>query len=200
MAAANRLAAERDKEAKEEMKKAKRLKQEARDRGEDVSSEDDNDDDDDDGDDEVAVDVDWGVLEDEETLTSGHPPVQGPFAFHAEGSESMRSVEAGESASSHGVPAEDRWMGKGEPVAAIPEATMKGSSSGAAPRETMEGDGSGAAPDETMERSDSGAAPDEMDPPAPEQGVGMKRSRPDEPGQGSGDPSPKRFRRPRTST
>ena len=52
MAAANRLAAERDKKAKEEMKKAKRLRQEARDRGEDVSSEDDDDDDDDD-DDEV---------------------------------------------------------------------------------------------------------------------------------------------------
>ena len=199
MAAANRLAAERDKKAKEEMKKAKRLRQEARDRGEDVSSEDDDDDDDDD-DDEVAVDVDWGVLEDEDTLTSGHPSVQGPFPFHAEGSGSMRSVEAGESASSHGVLAEDRWMGKGEPVAAIPEATMKGSSSGAAPRETTEGDGSGAAPDETMERSDSGAAPDEMNPPAPEQGVSMKRSRPDESGQGSGDPSPKRFRRPRTST
>ena len=187
MAAANRLAAERDKKAKEEMKKAKRLKQEARDWGEDVSSEDDDDDDDDDGNDEVAVDVDWGVLEDEETLTSGHPPVQGPFAFHAEGSESMRSVEAGESASSHGVPAEDRWMGEGEPVAAIPEATMKGSSSGAAPHDTMEGD-------------DSGAAPDEMNPPAPEQGAGMKRSRLDESGQGSGDPSPKCFRRPRTST
>ena len=76
----------------------------------------------------------------------------------------MRSVETGESASSRGVLAEDRWMGKGEPVAAIPEATMKGSSSGAAPRKTTEGDGSGAAPDETMERSDSGAAPDEMDP------------------------------------
>ena len=46
--AANRLAAERDKKAREEMKKAKRLKQEAWDRGEDVSSEDDNDADDDD--------------------------------------------------------------------------------------------------------------------------------------------------------
>ena len=133
MAAANRLVAEWDKKAKEEMKKAKRLKQEARDRGEDVSSEDDDDDDDDDDDEEVAVDVDWDVLEDEDTLTSGHPSVQGPFPFHIEGSESMRSVEAGESASSHGVLTEDRWMGKGEPVAAIPEATMKGSSSGAAP-------------------------------------------------------------------
>ena len=165
-----------------------------------MSSEDDGDDDDDDDDDEVAVDVDWGVLEGEDTLTSGHPSVQGPFPFHAEGSGSMMSVEAGESAASHGVPAEDRWMGEGGPVAVIPEATMEGSSSGAAPRETMEGDGSGAAPDETMERSDSGTAPGEMNPPAPGQGAGMKRSRPDEPGQGSGDPSPKRFRRPRTST
>ena len=67
MVAANRLAAERDRKAREEMKKAKRLKQEARDRGEDVSSEDEDDDDDDD--DEVAVGVDWDVLEDEDTLT-----------------------------------------------------------------------------------------------------------------------------------
>ena len=59
MAAANRLAAERDKKAGEQTKKEKRLKQEARDRGEDVSSDDDDDDDDDD--DEVAIDVDWGV-------------------------------------------------------------------------------------------------------------------------------------------
>ena len=99
----------------------------------------------------------------------------------------MRSVEASESIASHGVPVEDQWMGEGGPAAAIPEATMEGSSSGAAPRETMEGDG-------------SGAAPDEMNPPTPEQGVGMKRSHPYESGQGSGDPSPKRFRRPRTST
>ena len=49
-----------------------RRKQEARDRGEDVSSDDD-DDDDDDG--EVAVGVDWDILEDEDTLTSGHPSV-----------------------------------------------------------------------------------------------------------------------------
>ena len=72
MVAANRLTAERDKKAREQMKKKKRLKQEARDRGEDVSSDDDDDDDDDD--DEVAVGVDWGVLEDEDTLTKC-PPV-----------------------------------------------------------------------------------------------------------------------------
>ena len=140
------------------MKKAKRLKQEARDRGEDVSSEDDDDDDDDD-DDEVAVDVDWGVLEDEDTLTSGHPSVQGPFPFHAEGSESVRSVEAGGSAASHGVPVEDRWMEESGPAAADPKATGEGSGSGATPRETMEGSGSGAAPHEMMEGSGSGATP-----------------------------------------
>ena len=53
-----------------------RRKQEARDRGEDVSSDDD-DDDDDDG--EVAVGVDWDILEDEGTSTDAHPSTQGPF-------------------------------------------------------------------------------------------------------------------------
>ena len=56
LVAANRLAAERDKKAREQMKKERRLKQEAWDRGEDVSSDDDDDNDDDD--DEVAIDVD----------------------------------------------------------------------------------------------------------------------------------------------
>ena len=70
MVAANHLTAERDKKAREQMKKERRLKQEARDQGEDVSSDDDNNDDD-----EVAADMDWGVLEDEDTLTSAHPSV-----------------------------------------------------------------------------------------------------------------------------
>ena len=198
MAAVNCLAAERDKKPREQMKKERRLKQEARDQGEDVSSDDDDDDDYDDN--EVAIGVDWDVLEDEDTLTSGHPSVQGPFPFHVEGSESMRSVEAGESAASHGVPVEDRWVEESGPAAADPEAMGEGSGSSAAPRETMEGSGSGAALDETMEGSGSGAAPHETSLPAPEQGVGSKWSRPDESVQGSGDPSSKRFRRPRTST
>ena len=150
-----------------------------------MSSDDDDDDDDDD--DEVVVDVDWGVLEDEDTLTSAHPSVQGPFPFHAEGSESVRSVEARESATSHGVPAEDRWMGEGGSAAATPKVMVEGSGSSATPHEMMEGSG-------------SGAAPHEVSPPVPEQGAGLKRSCPDESGQGSGDPSPKCFRRPRTST
>ena len=120
------------------------MKQEARDWGEDMSSEDEDDDDDDD--DEVAIGVDWDVLEDEDTLTSGHPSVQGHFPFHTEGSESMRSVEAGESAASHGVPAEDRWVEESGPAAADPEAMGEGSGSGAAPHEMMEGSGSGAVP------------------------------------------------------
>ena len=49
--------------------------------------------------------------------------MQGPFPFHAEGSESMRSVRASESAASHGVLAEDRWTGEGGLAAANPEAT-----------------------------------------------------------------------------
>ena len=148
------------------------------------SDDDDNDNDDDD---EVAIGVDWDVLEDEDTLTSGHPSVQGPFPFHTEGSESVRSVEARESAASHGVPAEDRWVEESGPAAADPEARGEGSGSSAMPRETMEGSG-------------SGAAPHEVSLPALEQGVGSKRSCLDESGQGSGNPSSKRFRRPRTST
>ena len=136
LAAANRLAAERDKNAREQMKKKRRLKQEARDPGEDVSSDDDDDDDDDN--DEVVVNMDWGVLEDEDRLTSAHPFVQGPFPFHAEGSESVRSVEAGESAASHGVPAEDRWMEESGSIAADPEVMVERGGPGAAPHEVRE--------------------------------------------------------------
>ena len=160
MVAANQLVAERDKKAREQMKKKKRLKQEARDWGEDVSSDDDDDDDDDD--DEVVVDVDWGILEDKDTLTSDRPSMQGPFPFHVEGSESVRSVEARESTASHGVSAKDRWMGEGGPAAADPEVMVEGSGSSAAPHETVEGSGSGAAPHETVEGSDSSAAPHEV--------------------------------------
>ena len=170
MAAANRLAAEWDKKAREQKKKERQLKQEARDRGEDVSGDDD--DDDDDG--EVAADVDWGVLEDEDMLTSANPPLQGPFAFHAEGSE---LVEAGESAASHGVPAGDRWEEEGEPAVTDPVVMVEGSGSGAVPPVVRE-----------------------TSPLASEQGAGSKRPRPDELGQGPGGSSPKRFRRPKAST
>ena len=81
----------------------------------------------------------------------------------------MRSVEAGGSTASHGVPAEDRWMEESRPAAADPEVMVEGSGSGATPHETGEGSG-------------SGAAPHEVSPPALEQGAGLKRSRPDESG------------------
>ena len=59
--------------------------------------------------------MDWGDLVDEDSL-----PTQGPFPFHAEGSESAGTVEpglplgpvgAGGSTVTVGVAAEDRWMG-----------------------------------------------------------------------------------------
>ena len=102
----------------------------------------------------------------------------------------MRSVEAGESVASHDVPAKDRWMGEGGPTAADPKVMVEGSGSGVTPHETMEGSGSGVAPHDEVR---------EMSPTALEQGAGSKRSCPDESGQGSGDPSPKRFHRPRAS-
>jgi len=85
-AATNHIAADWDKRTRELQKKKRLQKQQARDRGEETDSDDD---------DEVAADVDWDVLEDEDTLTGAHPSMQGPFPFHAEGSESVRSVEVG---------------------------------------------------------------------------------------------------------
>ena len=125
LAASNRIAAEWDKKTRELRKQERQRKQEARNRGEDVSSDDDDDDDDDDDGDEVASNMDWGVLEDEGTLTSAHPSVQEPLPFHAEGSESVRSAEVGaeESAASRGVPAEDRWVAGSKEV---PKVLMEG--------------------------------------------------------------------------
>jgi len=82
--------------------------------------------------------VDSDVLEDKDMLTNAHRPLQGPFPFHAEGSESVRSVEvcrtiglslgpvgAAECAAPFGVPPEDRWMGGGGSATA-PEVLMEG--------------------------------------------------------------------------
>ena len=130
LAASNRIMAEWDNRTRELKKQEMRRKQEARDRGEDVSSDDDDDDDNDDDDDEVAGNMDWGVLEDEGMLKSAHPSMQG--------SESARSVEvdrptdpssgpmgAEEFATPPGVPAEDRWMG-GDGSVVAPEVLMEG--------------------------------------------------------------------------
>ena len=123
MAAANRITAEWEKKAREQKKEEKQRKQEARDRGEDVSSDGDDDDDDDD-DDEVAASVDWGILEDEGTLTSAPPFMQKPLSSRAEGSGSARSAEVGaeESAALRGVPAEDQWVAGSEEA---PEVLME---------------------------------------------------------------------------
>ena len=89
-----------------------------------MSSNDDDDDDDDDVD-EVAAGVDWGILEDEGMLTNAPPSVQEPPLSRAEGSETTRLVVVGaeESAASHGVPVEDRWVAGSEEV---PEVLMEG--------------------------------------------------------------------------
>ena len=63
LAKANRIAAEWDKKTRELRKKKLLQKQQARDRGEETCSDDD---------DEVAADMDWDVLEDEDTLTDTH--------------------------------------------------------------------------------------------------------------------------------
>ena len=75
---ANRIAAKWDKRARELRKKKLLRKQQARDRGEETSS-DDNDDEFD----EAATSVDWGVLEGEDSLSGTQMSTQGPFPFHA---------------------------------------------------------------------------------------------------------------------
>ena len=114
----NRIAAEWDKRTRELKKKKMLRKQQAWDRGEETGSDDD---DDNDEYDEVAADVDWDVLEGEDSLTGTQLSTQGPFPFHVGGSESVRPVEpgpslgqvgAGGSAATPGVSVEDRWMGE----------------------------------------------------------------------------------------
>ena len=131
-AAANRTTAGWDKRTSELTKKVIR-KQQAQDQGEETSSEDD---DDDDKSDEEAAGVDWGDLVNEDSL-----PTQGPFPFHAEGSESMGAVEpgpplgpmgAGGSAATVGVSAEDRWMG-GVRSETVPAVLVEGGGSDAMP-------------------------------------------------------------------
>ena len=72
--------------------------------------------------------MDWGILEDEGTLTSAPPSVQEPPSSHVEGSDSARSAEVG---------AEE-----------VPEVLMEGGDSDAMPHELMEGGSSGATPSE----------------------------------------------------
>ena len=114
--------AEWDKRTRELKKKKMLRKLQAWDRGEETGNDDDDDDDDDD---EVVADVDWDVLEGEDSLIGTQLSTQGPFPFDVGGSESVRPAEAGQtiglssgpvraggSTATPRVPAEDRWMGE----------------------------------------------------------------------------------------
>ena len=134
-------------------------KQEARDRGEDVNSDDDDDDDDDDVD-VVAAGVDWGILEDEGTLTSAPPSMQEPPSSHTEGSESARLAEVGakESTASRGVPVEDQWVARSKEA---PEVLMEEGGPVAVSQERTEVSGSATQPEVLTKRGASAAAPSE---------------------------------------
>ena len=135
--------------------------------------------------------MDWDVLEDEDMLTDAHRPMQGPFLFHAEGSESMRSVEvgrtigpssgpvgAGEFAAPSGVPPEDRWMGE-DGLAATPKVLMEGGDSAVVPHELTGAGGSAATPEASTERGGSVATPSEIRETSPLSGSrGLARSGP----------------------
>ena len=95
LAATNRTTAEWDKRTRELKKKKMLQKQQARDQGEETSSDDDDDDEEEELD-EVVADVDWDVLEGEDSLTGTQLSTQGPFPFHAGGSESVRLAEMGQ--------------------------------------------------------------------------------------------------------
>ena len=143
--------------------------------------------------------MDWGILEDEGTLTSAPPSTQEPLSSRAEGNESTRlaAVGAEESVASRGVPVEDQWVAGSEEV---PGVLIEGGGSDAAPCELTEGGGSGAPPEVLTGRGGSAIAPSimrEVNSLAREREAASKRSRPDESGQGSGGLSPKRPYRPR---
>jgi len=91
-------------------------------------------------------------------------------------------VGASGSTATPGVPVEDRWMGGGGSTAA-PEVSTEGGGTIAAPHEPIGAGGSAATPEAPTERGGSTAMPSEAretSPSAPEQGVGLKRSHPDE--------------------
>jgi len=160
MAAANRITAEWEKKAREQKKEEKQWKQEAQDRGDDVSSDDDDEDDD-----EVAVGVDWGILEDEGMLTNAPLSVQEPPSFRAEGSESVRLVEVGaeESTASHEVSVEVWWVARSEEAL---EVLMEEGGSIAVPHKRTVVSGSATQPEVWTERGGSTAAPSETSSPA----------------------------------
>ena len=167
MRAANRIGGEWLRKAKEDKKRKRQWKLQVRERGEDI----DNDDDDDDvGDeDEVANNIEWDILENEDALIGIGSSLQelGPFLFH--GGEGMS-----------GEPAEARR------TVSLPQESTRVGGSTTVPKMSTEAGGSIVVPQELR-----GASPS-----AQEQGVGSKQLHPDEAEQRSGGLLSKRICRP----
>ena len=72
MRATNCTKGERPRKVKEDKRRKRQRKLQAREWGEDTDSDDDDDDGDDD---EVANDVEWGILENEDELTGSGSPL-----------------------------------------------------------------------------------------------------------------------------
>ena len=125
-------------------------KQQARDRGEETGSDDD-----DDEFDEVAADMDWDVLEGEDSLTGTQLSTQGPFPFHAGGSESVRPAETGQI-----IGPSSRLVGASR-FAATPGVSMEGGGSAAVPHEMMGIGRFVVMPEASIERGGSAAVPSE---------------------------------------
>ena len=81
MAMANRTTTEWDRKTRELKRKKMLRKQQAWERGEETGSDDDDDDEEEEFD-EVVANVEWDVLEGEDSLTGTRLPTQGPFLFH----------------------------------------------------------------------------------------------------------------------
>ena len=92
MTAANCATTERQRKAKEDERRKKQQKLRAWEHEEETDSDiDDNEEEEE----EVVTNTEWDDLESEDTLTGTHSSMQGPFPFHARGSESVRPVEMG---------------------------------------------------------------------------------------------------------
>ena len=166
MRVVNHAEGEQLRKAKEDKRKKKQRKLQAWERGEDTNS----DDDDDDGDDvEVADDVEWDILENEDALIGIGSSLQesGPFPFHEGKGTSREPAKTGHTI---GLPQEPIGVGG---FATAPEVPVEAGGS------------------TTMPQDPRGASPS-----AQEQGAGLKRPRPDETEQRSGGLPPKHTYRP----
>ena len=105
--------------------------------------------------DDVVADVEWDVLEGEDSLIGTHSSTQGPFPFHVGGSESVRPVEIGQTISpSSGL------VGAGRSAVML-RVPVEGDSSTVVPHELMGAGGSAATPEVPTERGGSTAMPSE---------------------------------------